>query len=383
MRTSRNNLSKETNVPAASTLEINLNALEANLNFYRSFLNPGVKLVCMVKADAYGAGAVGIAQALQDQNVDFLAVAVPAEGVELRNAGLTARILVLNPEPSCLRPLFAYHLEPEVYSFRLLDALSREISQAALPSLPIHLKIDTGMHRLGFNPDTDINLLISKLKDNPRLVPVSIFSHFVGSDDESLNNFSFSQFNAFLSAARRIQSAFSHKIDLHICNSAAIQYLPQCRLDAVRLGLGLYGINPRGNLTLRNVSELKTKILQTHFVNSSDTVGYSKKGILTRNSRIATLALGYADGLSRLLGCGRAYCLVNGRKAPYVGNICMDVCMIDVTDIDCREGDAALIFGARLPVTILSDVAGTIPYEILTSVGRRVRRVYLRKPLTE
>lgn len=381
MSSQNNNPNNEITL-AASTLEINLNALEANLKYYRSFLRPGTKVVCMVKANAYGAGAVRIAQTLQDMQADYLAVATTFEGIELRKAGISLPILVLNPDTDDLRPLFAHCLEPEAYSFRLLDALSQQAAQSNASYLPIHIKIDTGMHRLGFNPRTDIGLLISKLKDNPRLMPVSVFSHLVGSDDESLDNFSLAQFADFSAAADRIQSAFSHKILRHICNSAAIQYLPQCHLDMVRLGLGLYGINPRGNQPLYNVSELKTKILQIHPVKSYDTVGYNKRGTLSRNSHLATLAIGYADGLSRRLGCGRAYCLVNGQKAPYVGNICMDVCMIDVTGIDCREGDTALIFGTALPVTVLSDAAGTIPYEILTSIGRRVQRVYLRKPLS-
>lgn len=378
----QNNKSPNETPTSATTLEINLNAIEANLNFYRSFLNANTKIVCMVKADAYGAGAVRIAQTLQDQSADYLAVATPAEGIELRHSGITTPIMVMNPEPNNLPPLFHHHLEPEVYSFRLLNALSEQAERTKLPTpLPIHIKIDTGMHRLGFNPSTDLNLLINKLKHSPRLLLTSVFTHLVGSDDPSLNTFSNAQYTTFLNATQHLQNAFPHKILRHICNSAAIQYLPQFHLDMVRLGLGLYGINPRGNVMLHNVSTLKTKILQIHNVEYPDTVGYNRKGILTRNSRIATLAAGYADGLDRRIGCGRTYCLVNGQKAPYVGNICMDVSMIDVTGIDCHEGDTAVIFGPSLPITRLSDATETIPYEILTNIGRRVQRVYLRTPL--
>ena len=359
-----------------TTLEVNLNAVVDNLNYYRSFMKPETKMVCMVKASAYGAGAVEIAKTLQDHQVDYLAVAVADEGVDLRKAGITANIMIMNPEMSSFPTLFEYDLEPEVYSFRLLEALIHEAEKEGGTHFPIHVKLDTGMHRLGFDPEKDMPLLVERLKRQSAVIPRSVFSHFVGSDSDDFDAFSARQYELFLKGSAQLQQAYSHKILRHICNSAGIEHFPDRHLEMVRLGLGLYGINSRNNEILHNISTLKTTILQIHEVPKEDTVGYSRKGRLTRDSRIAALPIGYADGLDRKLGCGRAYCLVNGRRAPYVGNICMDVCMIDVTDIDCREGDTAIIFGDDLPVTVLSDAVGTIPYEILTGVSARVKRVY-------
>lgn len=361
-----------------TTLEVNLNAVVDNLNYYRSFLKPETKVVCMVKASAYGAGAVEIARTLQEHKVDYLAVAVADEGVTLRQAGITANIMIMNPEMSSFKTLFEYDLEPEVYSFRLLKALMLEAEKEGVTDFPIHIKLDTGMHRLGFNPHTDMPQLIECLQHQQALIPRSVFSHFVGSDSDGFDEFSRKQYALFLEGSEQLQAAFQHKILRHMCNSAGIEHFPQWQMEMVRLGLGLYGINSRNNEILHNVSTLKTTILQIHDVPAADTVGYSRKGHLTRDSRIAALPIGYADGLDRKLGNGAAYCLVRGQKAPYVGNICMDVCMIDVTDIDCKEGDAVTIFGDDLPVTVLSDAVGTIPYEILTGVSTRVKRVYYK-----
>ncbi len=361
-----------------TTLEVNLNAVVDNLNYYRSFMKPDTKMVCMVKASAYGAGSVEIAKTLQDQRVDYLAVAVADEGVDLRRAGITANIMIMNPEMGSFKTLFEYDLEPEVYSFRLLDALVRAAEKEGITHFPIHVKLDTGMHRLGFDPQKDMPALVERLKRQTAVIPRSVFSHFVGSDSDDFDAFSARQYELFLQGSAQLQQACRHKILRHICNSAGIEHFPDRHLDMVRLGLGLYGINSRNNAVLHNISTLKTTILQIHDVPKEDTVGYSRKGHLTRDSRIAALPIGYADGLDRKLGCGHAYCLVNGKRAPYVGNICMDVCMIDVTDIDCKEGDTAVIFGDDLPVTVLSDAVGTIPYEILTGVSSRVKRVYFQ-----
>ena len=361
-----------------TTLEVNLNAVVDNLNYYRSFMKPGTKMVCMVKASAYGAGAVEIAKTLQDQRVDYLAVAVADEGVDLRRAGVTANIMIMNPEMGSFKTLFEYDLEPEVYSFRLLDALVHAAEKEGITHFPIHVKLDTGMHRLGFDPQKDMPELVARLKRQTAVIPRSVFSHFVGSDSDDFDAFSARQYALFLEGSAQLQQAFRHKILRHICNSAGIEHFPERHLDMVRLGLGLYGINSRNNAILHNISTLKTTILQIHDVPKEETVGYSRKGHLTRDSHIAALPIGYADGLDRKLGCGHAYCLVNGQRAPYVGNICMDVCMIDVTGIDCKEGDTAIIFGDDLPVTVLSDAVGTIPYEILTGVSSRVKRVYFQ-----
>ena len=362
-------------------LEVNLNAVVENLNYYRSFLKPDTKMVCMIKADAYGAGAVEIAKTLQDHRVDYLAVAVADEGVTLRKAGITANIMVMNPEMTAFKTMFDYELEPEVYSFRLMDALIHAAEQQGITGWPVHIKLDTGMHRLGFDPEKDIDKVIQRLRGQNAIIPRSVFSHFVGSDSDDFDNFSAMQFEKFDKASRRLQAAFSHKILRHMDNSAAIQHFPERQLDMCRLGLGLYGYDPREERasSLRPVSTLKTTILQLRNVPKEETVGYSRKGVLTRDSLIAAIPIGYADGLNRHLGRGACYCLVNGQKAPYVGNICMDVAMIDVTDIaDVHEGDQVEIFGEHLPATVLSDVLQTIPYEVLTSVSNRVKKVYFQ-----
>lgn len=359
-------------------LEVNLGAVVKNLNYFRSYMRPTTKIACMVKADAYGAGAVEVAKTLQDHRVDYLAVAVTDEGVTLRKNGITSNIMIMNPEMTAFKTMFDYDLEPEVYSFRLLDALVKAAQREGVTGFPVHIKLDTGMHRLGFNPVTDMDELISRLKRHNSVIPRSVFSHFVGSDSDDFDNFSAHQFELFKQGSEKLQAAFSHKIIRHMDNSAGIEHFPERQLDMCRLGLGLYGIDSRDNSVINNVCTLKTTILQIHAVPKDETVGYSRKGILTRDSLIAAIPIGYADGLNRHLGCGHCYCLVNGKKAPYVGNICMDVAMIDVTDIDCKEGDTVEIFGDDLPVTVLSDVLETIPYEVLTSISNRVKRVYFQ-----
>lgn len=356
-------------------LEINLNALVDNLNHYRNKLKPETKMVCMVKASAYGAGSFEIAKTLEDHRVDYLAVAVADEGADLRKAGIHSSIIIMNPEITAFRTMFEYKLEPEVYSTHLLEELIKAAEREGVTNFPIHIKINTGMNRLGFEP-AEIPQLVERLHRQSAVIPRSVFSHLVGSDAQRFDPFTRTQIETFEKAAAELQSGFNHKILRHICNTAGIERYPGAQFDMVRLGIGLYGVDPFTNQMIHNVTTLKTTILQIHNVPKEETVGYSRKGILNRDSRIAAIPIGYADGLNRHLGNGHAYCLVNGQKAPYVGNICMDVCMIDVTDIDCKEGDKAIIFGDDLPVTVLADALDTIPYEILTSVSNRVKRVY-------
>ena len=357
-------------------LEVNLNAVVENLNHFRSYMKPDTKMICMVKADAYGAGAIEVSKTLQDHRVDYLAVAVADEGVTLRKNGITSNIMIMNPEMTAFKTMFDYDLEPEVYSFRLMDALIKAAEKEGITNYPVHIKLDTGMHRLGFDPVNDINEVISRLKHQNAIIPRSVFSHFVGSDSDDFDAFSAHQFELFDTASKKLQSAFDHKILRHIDNSAGIEHFPERQLDACRLGLGLYGVDSRDNHIINTVSTLKTTILQLRHVPKEETVGYSRKGVLTRDSVIAAIPIGYADGLNRHLGRGKGYCLVNGQKAPYVGNICMDVALIDVTDIPCNEGDTVEIFGEHLPVTVLSDILDTIPYEVLTGVSNRVKKVY-------
>lgn len=360
-------------------LEVNLSAMVENLNHYRSFLRPDTKMVCMVKADAYGMGAVQVAKTLQEHRVDYLAVAVADEGVELRRAGVSSNILIMNPEMHCFRTLFRYHLEPEVYSFRLLEALIHAAQSEGVSQFPIHLKFDTGMHRMGFHPIDDMPRLIQLLQHQNALIPRSVFSHFVGSDSDDFDDFSAQQYALFLKGSETLQTAFPHPILRHICNSAGIEHFPERQLDMVRLGLGLYGINPRNNQLLSNVATLRTTILQIHNVPAGESIGYSRRTIVQRDSRIASIPIGYADGLNRRLGNHAGYCIIKGKPAPYVGNICMDVCMVDVTDIPCQEGDTALIFGESLSPSNLANIIGTIPYEILTGISNRVKRVYYQE----
>ena len=359
-------------------LEVNLNAVVDNLNYFRSFLKPDTKMVCMIKADGYGAGAVEIAKTLQDHRVDYLAVAVADEGVTLRKAGITANIMIMNPEMTAFKTMFDYDLEPEVYSFRLMDALIRAARKEGITGWPVHIKLDTGMHRLGFDPVHDIDEVIDRLRHQNAIIPRSVFSHFVGSDSDDFDTFSARQFALFDEGSRKLQSAFTHKILRHMDNSAGIEHFPERQMDMCRLGIGLYGVDPRDNHMLSTVSTLKTTILQLRHVPAGETVGYSRKGRIERDSVIAAIPIGYADGLNRHLGNRHCYCLVNGQKAEYVGNICMDVAMIDVTGIPCQEGDKVEIFGEHLPVIVLSDVLDTIPYEVLTGVSNRVKRVYFQ-----
>ena len=361
-----------------TVLEVNLNAVVANLNYYRSFLKPDTKLVCMIKADAYGAGSVEVAKTLQEHRVDYLAVAVADEGAMLRGNGITSSIMIMNPELSAFKTMFDYDLEPEVYSFRVLDALVKAAEKEGITGYPVHIKLDTGMHRLGFDPEKDMDELIHRLKHQDAVIPRSVFSHFVGADSDDFDNFSALQFARFEKASKQLQDAFEHKILRHMDNSAGIEHFPERQMDMCRLGLGLYGVNSRNNEIINNVSTLKSTILQLRHVPADETVGYSRKGVLTRDSVIAAIPIGYADGLNRHLGNRHGYCLVNGQKAEYVGNICMDVALVDVTDIDCQEGDTVEIFGDHLPVTVLSDVLDTIPYEVLTGISHRVKRIYFQ-----
>lgn len=360
-------------------LEVNLDALIDNFNFYRQKLKPETKIICMVKAFGYGAGSYELAKSLQDRGCDYLAVAVADEGAELRKAGITMPIMVMNPEMNSFRTLFSYSLEPEIYSFKLLKAFSKEAEQLGIMHYPVHIKIDSGMHRLGFTFE-DMPLLVNELSAMPSIRARSVFSHFAGSDEARFDDFSLRQIAIFKDCARIIQNVTPFPIMRHILNTAGISRFTDEQMEGVRLGLGLYGISPIGNEPgLRNVSTLKTTILQIKELDADQTVGYSRRGVLSRKSRIAALPIGYADGVDRHLGNGKGYVIINGRQAPYVGNICMDVCMVDVTDIDCQEGDKVEIFGDQLSVCVLAKWLDTIPYEILTSVSSRVKRVYYRE----
>lgn len=361
-----------------TTLEVNLDAIVHNFNFYRSRLKPTTKMVCMVKASAYGAGAYELAKTLQEHRCDYLAVAVADEGEELRNAGITIPIMVMNPEFGSFNVLFENNLEPEVYSFRLLDAIIHETERRGIISYPIHIKVDTGMHRLGFQP-ADMPFVCARLKQQSGVVVRSVFSHLAGSDSSVFDEFTLEQIRKFQSAASALEEGLEYKVIKHILNTAGIERFPQYQMDMVRLGIGLYGVSASGLNGLRNVSTLKTTILQIQQVPKGDSIGYGRRSYVDRDSRIAIIPIGYADGLNRHLSNREGVVLVNGQRCPIIGNICMDACMVDVTDIQAEEGDTVVVFGEGLDVNELSDHLRTIPYEILTSVSPRVKRVYYRE----
>jgi len=359
-------------------LEVNLNALVDNLNYFRSKLKPQTKMMCMVKAFAYGSGAVEVARTLQHNHCDYLAVAVADEGADLRHEGIRIPIIVMNPEKGSFGMIFDNKLEPEIYSFRLLDAFIIAAEKLGLTDYPVHIKIDSGMHRLGFEAK-DMEKLVSKLK-NQNLVKVrSVFSHFAGSDESKFDAFTKQQVAAFTACADQLTAAFSHHIMRHILNSAGIERFPEYQFDMVRLGIGHYGISSLPDTNLKQVCALKTVILQIKDVKAGETVGYSRKGIVNTDKRIAIIPIGYADGFDRKLGNGVGEVLVNGQRAKVVGNVCMDLVIIDVTGIEAKEGDVVEIFGDHLTVSEVAGWLRTIPYEVLTSVSRRVKRIYFQE----
>lgn len=359
-------------------LEVDLDAVVHNFNFYKSKLAADVKMICMVKANGYGAGAVEIAKTLQYHRCDYLAVAVAEEGKTLRDEGISLPIIILNPEVNGFEELFTNDLEPEVYNFRILKAFIKEAERRGITNYPIHIKIDTGMHRLGFLPE-QISELTQILKEQKGLKVQSVFSHLSASESWIFDDFTHKQIDTLKSVAFEIESQLGYSLHKHILNSAGIERFPNAQWDMVRLGIGLYGISGSGLNGLKNVCTLKTTILQIKDISSHETVGYGRKEELQRDARIATIRIGYADGLDRKFGNRKGKVLINGAIAPIVGNVCMDLCMVDVTDIEAREGDTVVLFGENLSVIELAKCIDTIPYEILTSVSPRVKRVYIKE----
>ncbi len=359
-------------------LEVDLDAVVHNFNFYKSRLLSDIKLVCMVKANGYGAGAVEIAKTLQYHRCDYLAVAVAEEGIQLRKEGISLPLIVLNPEVNGFEELFNADLEPEVYNFRILEAFIKESERRGITDYPIHLKIDTGMHRLGFLPE-QIPDMLSVLKKQKGLKVISVFSHLSASESWHFDDFTHRQMEIFRKAAEEIEQAFNYPVYKHILNSAGMERFSDTKWDMARLGIGLYGISASGLPGLKNVCTLKTTILQIKHISSNETIGYGRKEKLERDARIATIRFGYADGLDRQFGNRKGKVLINGQYAPIVGNVCMDLCMVDVTGIKAEEGDTVILFGENLSVIELAESIGTIPYEILTSVSPRVKRIYIKE----
>jgi alanine racemase len=398
-----------------TVMEINLDALIHNLNYFRSGLRPGTKTMAMVKAFSYGSGSFEIANVLQYHRVDYLAVAYADEGVELRKAGIHLPIMVMSPEEQSLDTLLKYNLEPEIYNLHILNLLEESIARnqtSIQQEVRIHIKVDTGMHRLGF-VEPELELLTTRLIQNPDLRVQSVFSHLAASEDPTEDNFTRSQIARFVSMSERITGVLEYPVLRHVLNSAGIQRFPESQFDMVRLGIGLYGVdcNPAEQMRLRNVSTLKSVITQIKHIPAGETVGYNRMGKAEKDMVIAIVPVGYADGLNRRLGngCGKLY--LHGKAAPIIGNICMDLTMIDITDfydsgerhasrvthheedghasrvthheedghasrVTHHEGDEVIIFSDQHPVTELAEAIGTIPYEVLTGISRRVKRIY-------
>ncbi len=361
-----------------TVLEINLNAIAHNLKVYQRSLNPNTKIMAMVKAFAYGSGGAEIAGILQFHKVDYLAVAYADEGVELRNAGITLPIMVMNPEESAFDLLIENDLEPDIFSFHLLEKFGSFLQDAGITSYPVHIEIETGMNRLGFQPD-EVDRLIGILGKNQHVRLQSVFTHLAASEEPAQDVFSLAQFKTFNGVADRLSKSLSYSFLRHIANSAAIFRLPSLQLDMVRLGIGLYGVDSGGShqQQLEPVATLRTTIAQLKKVPKGESVSYNRRAVVDRDSIIATVRIGYADGFSRRLGNGVGKMWVKGKLAPVVGTVCMDMTMIDVSDISgVKEGDDVIIFGKELPIQKLAEWAGTIPYEVMTGISQRVKRVY-------
>lgn len=368
-------------------MEVNLDNLISNLNYYRSLLRPTTKMMAMVKASSYGAGKVEVASALQYNHVDYLTVAYTDEGVDLRRNGITVPIMVMNPEEESFADIIRYDLEPDIYSFRIFEAFSNAVrlmrrSEAQAKKIPIHLEFDTGMHRLGFS-GSDIPQIVARFRAEDCVLQMkSMFSHLACSEDPDMDTFTQLQISRFVEWSGAVkQQMGDNGILCHILNSSGITRFTDSQFDMVRLGIGLYGIAPEPAVQsqLKPVSRLITRISQLKAIPEGDSVGYNRRWIAQRDSKIAIISIGYADGLNRHLGYENGRVLVKGKLVPIIGSICMDMCFLDVTDVDCEEGDEVVIFGDAALLQQISSAAGTIPYEILTSVSPRVKRVYYQE----
>ena len=361
-----------------TVLEIDLDAMVFNLNYFRSKLKPDTRIMVMVKAFSYGSGTYEIANMLQYQDIDYLAVAYSDEGVELRKAGITLPIMVMNPQADNFESMLRFNLEPEIFCFNILDEFLIKIKRSGFISFPFHIKLDTGMHRLGFLPG-EVDVLIEKLLTNPELYVKSVFTHLAASEEPEHDEFTDNQVCLFEELSGRIINNFDYPVIRHVLNSAGIERHPRYMFDMVRLGIGLYGISSLNPGKLMNTGTFKTTVSQVKQIPAKNSVGYGRKGIKAYEREIAILPVGYADGFNRKLGNGIGQCFTKGKMVPVVGNICMDMCMIDVTGIDSKVGDEVEIFGKHNPVTTLAEKIDTIPYEILTAISERVKRIYFHE----
>lgn len=362
-----------------SRLELNLTACQENYHYFRSCLEPSTKLLVLVKANAYGHGAVEFAAMMQRCGADYLAVALPLEGVELRRAGISLPILVLTAGTDFFKEIIENHLEPGIPNLYTLKAFCAVLEERGITGYPVHIKLDTGMHRLGFMTD-ELSDLIDFLNTTTRVTVKSCYSHLAAAEDPESDDFTLGQIDMFKANADTISSALGYKPLYHILNSAGIQRFPRYQFDMVRLGVGIYGISAVSSVELSAVASLKVKILQIKTLRPEDgTVGYGRHGqIGPEGTTIATIPVGYADGVDRHLGCGRVSFSLNGHRVPTIGNICMDMCMLDVTGVPAKAGDTVTVFGEDPTVSEIAGILGTIPYEVMTSVPRRIERVVLR-----
>ncbi len=362
-----------------TVMEVDLSAMVQNLNYFKSKIKPGTKLMAMVKAFAYGSGSEEVANLLQYHRIDYLGVAYADEGIDLRKNNISLPIMVMNPSEESFASLLEYRMEPEMYNMRILRAL---IAFLNVRSCTIHLKMDTGMHRLGFE-ESELENVIQLLLPQKNITVASIFSHLSGADEKLHDDFSKAQAATFVRMADRLEGALGSKPLRHLLNSPGILRLPQYQFDMVRLGIGLYGVDPteESNANLKPVATLKTVISQIKKIKAGDTIGYGRKGSAKKDMTLATLAIGYADGFSRSFSQGKGKVLINGQHAPVVGNVCMDMTMVDITGIDASEGDEVIIFGPGLPIREVAKWIDTIPYELLTSTSERVKRVFYAESL--
>tara|TARA_B110000902_G_scaffold254154_1_gene317754 strand:- start:21 stop:1025 length:1005 start_codon:yes stop_codon:yes gene_type:complete len=333
--------------------------------------------MAMVKAFSYGAGTVEIPKTLEQEGVDYLGVAYTEEGIALRNNGIKTPIVVLNPEPGSFSDLISYELQPEIYSLQELDEFVRDLIVAGRQDYPIHIKLETGMNRLGFLPN-EIPKLIQYIKSQPEVYIKTVFSHLSSADDREEEDFTLGQIKKFELYSNQLTSAFNYPIDKHILNTAGIENYPEYQFDMVRLGIGMYGINVSDNSEIKPISSLKTVIIQLKKLNKGDSIGYGRQTIAEEGMIIAILPIGYSDGLRRSLGNGNYSFYVNGEQCSLAGNICMDICMINVTNCEVKVGDEIEIFGEHNSIEDLANTMGTIPYEVLTSISQRVKRVFYK-----
>ncbi len=365
-----------------SRLEINLSACLENYKYFRGKLKESTGLLVLVKANAYGHGAVEFAGLMEKAGADYLAVAYPVEGIELRDGGIKSPLMVLTPGIDSFEEIIAYGLEPSIPNMCTLKALCKVLEQKGLKDYPIHLKLDTGMHRLGFMSE-EMDELLDFIATCGEVRVVSVFSHLAASEDPEQDEFTLGQIALFRKNADRLSETLGYKPMYHILNSAGIERFSEYQFDMVRLGIGIYGVSAIKGLELSPVASFKCKVLQIKHLKQSDgTIGYGRAGkIAAEGTTIATIPVGYADGISRMLGKGRGSFMLNGHRVPTIGNICMDMCMLDVTGVDAHVGDTVTIFGDNPTAAELAEILGTIPYEILTSVPRRIERVVLIQDL--